>query len=132
MKPENLKSIVQMHDFRRDIMKSQITNNSSIVMDVLPWPNGYGFSGGDAWWQHTLNQSERDRLDDLLGLALLDNKVCEQLVVKRDVSLLAAFNLSEDTQRWLKGIKANTLKEFAQAVLTACNAAGGRMVPEAA
>ena len=113
-------------------MKHKNTKNGSVVMDVLPWPNGYGFSGGDAWWQHTLNQGERERLDDLLGLALLDNTVCEQLVVKRDASLLAAFNLSEDTQHWLTGIKASTLKEFAQAVLTACEAATRMMTTAAA
>ena len=66
---------------------------TTIVMDVLPWPGGYGFNGADAWWQHTLSQSERERLDDLLGLALLDNTVCEQLVVKRDTSLLRSFKL---------------------------------------
>lgn len=90
-----------------------------VVMDVLPWPSGYGFNGADAWWQHTLNQSERERLDDLLGLALLDNNFCEQLVVKRDPSLLRTFDLSEDTQQWLVGIQASTLKEFAQAIVAA-------------
>ena len=95
------------------------THKTSVVMDVLPWPNGYGFSGADAWWQYTLSQSERDRLDDLMGLALLDKNVCEQLVVERAPSLLRAFGLSEDTQRWLTSIKANTLKEMAQAVLAA-------------
>ena len=113
-------------------MNHTMTNNPSVVMDVLPWPNGYGFTGGDAWWQHTLNQCERDRLDDLLGLALLDNTICEQLVVERDASLMAAFNLSEDTQRWLTGINANTLKEFAQAVLSARDSAYSGTVPEAA
>ena len=106
-------------------MKRTMTPNNSVVMDVLPWPNGYGFSGGDSWWDNTLNQSERERLDNLLGLALLDNKVCEQLVVKRDTSLLAAFGLSEDTQRWLSGIKANTLKEFARAVMAVSNSYQG-------
>ncbi|MHB8628027.1 MAG: hypothetical protein ACYDEO_17705 [Aggregatilineales bacterium] len=102
-------------------MNRNVTQNTSVVMDVLPWPNGCGFSGGDVWWQYTLSQSERERLDNLLGLALLDNKVCEQLVVKRDTSLLAAFDLSEETQRWLTRINASTLKEFAQAVLAAFN-----------
>jgi hypothetical protein len=97
-------------------MKQTTNGNTSLVMDVLPWPSGYGFSGADAWWQHTLSQNERDRLDDLLGLALLDKDVCEQLVAKRDASLLSAFGLSEDTQRWLTSIKASTLKELAQAV----------------
>ena len=105
---------------------------TSVVMDVLPWPNGYGFSGGDAWWDNTLRQTERERLDNLLGLALLDNKVCEQLVVKHDTSLLAAFGLSEDTQRWLAGIKASTLKEFARAVLAVSNPYQGGPASEAA
>ncbi len=92
-------------------MFSNVTHKTPVVMDVLPWPNGYGFKGGDTWWQHTLSQSERERLDDLLGLALLDKDVCEQLVVKRDSSLLAAFGLSEETQQWFARIKASTLKE---------------------
>lgn len=100
-------------------MNRTTPSTTPIVMDVLPWPSGYGFNGADAWWQHTLKQSERERLDDLLGLALLDNTICEQLVVKRDPSLLRTFDLSEDTQRWLVGIQASTLKEFAQAIVAA-------------
>ena len=110
----------------------KLTHSTPVVMDVLPWPNGYGFTGGDVWWQHTLSQSERERLDDLLGLALLDKNVCEQLVVKRDPSLLGAFDLSEDTQRWLAGIKASTLKELAQAVLAAANPYRNKAASEAA
>jgi hypothetical protein len=107
-------------------------HNTPVVMDVLPWPSGSGFRGGDAWWQHTLNQSERDRLDDLLGLALLDSHVCEQLVVHRDPSLMTAFGLSEDTQRWLTGIKASTLKDLAEAMLTASDLCRNEGVSEAA
>jgi hypothetical protein len=102
-------------------MNRTMTLNTPVVMDVLPWPSGHGFTGGDVWWQHTLSQSERDRLDNLLGLALLDKNVCEQLVIERDPSLLAAFDLSKDTQRWLTNIKASTLKELAKAVLAASN-----------
>ena len=87
------------------------------VMDVLPWPRGYGFTGGDTWWRHVLSQSERERLDNLIGLALLDGKVCQQLVAKRDPSLLSSFGLSQQTQDWLTGIKASTLKDFAQAII---------------
>ena len=108
------------------------THNAPVVMDVLPWPRGYGFAGGDVWWQHTLSQSERDRLDNLLGLALLDKNVCEQLVVERDPSLLDAFDLSKDTQRWLTNIKASTLKDLAKAVLAASNPYRNEGAPEAA
>ncbi len=113
-------------------MKHTTPRNNSVVMDVLPWPNGYGFNGGDGWWAHTLSQSERERLDDLLGLALLDKNVCDQLVGQRDPSLLQAFNLSAETQHWLTGIKASTLKEFAQAVLAQANSYRNEATPEAA
>ena len=112
-------------------MNHSITNTNSVVMDVLPWPSGYGFNGGDAWWQHTLSQGERERLDDLLGLALLDKGVCDQLVIHRDPQLLDAFALSGDTRHWLTSIKANTLQEFAQALLSA-NHAYSNGVAEAA
>ncbi len=100
-------------------MLTTVNDKKPVVMDVLPWPNGYGFRGGEVWWQYVLSQSERERMDDLLGLALLDKDICEELVVKRDVSLLAAFGLSEDTQEWFIHIKASTLKELAQGILAA-------------
>ena len=100
-------------------MKHTNSRTQTVVMDVLPWPDGCGFSGGDEWWQHTLSQTERERLDNLLGLALLDNKVCEQLVAQRDPSLFRAFDLSETTRRWLSSLKANTLKELAEAIVAA-------------
>ena len=90
-----------------------------VVMDVLPWPGGYGFKGGDNWWRHVISQSERERLDNLIGLALLDNKVCEQLVTKRDPALLSVFGLSKQTQDWLKSLQAGTLKELAQRIVAA-------------
>ncbi|SRR5258708_23510725 len=113
-------------------MKNITARNTPVVMDVLPWPGGYGFVGGDAWWEHTLSQGERERLDDLLGLALLDKAVCEQLVMRRDPSLLDAFGLSAETQRWLTGIEVSTLKEFAQAVLAALGPQQERIASEAA
>lgn len=93
-------------------------SDQSLVMDISPWPKGRGFSGSDAWWKHTLNQEERKRLDDLVGAALLDPDICERLVNKRDDSLLRAFGLSEETQGWLRGIKASSLVEFANAIVT--------------
>ncbi len=113
-------------------MSKTITHSRNVVMDVLPWPNGYGFSGAETWWKHTLSQSERDRLDDLLTLALLDSSVREQLVVKRDSSLLTAFDLSPQTQHWLRAIKAVNLEELAQAVLAVINSDLARNTPEAA
>ena len=113
-------------------MNQSISNTNSVVMDVLPWPSGYGFNGGDAWWQHTLSQGERERLDDLVGLALLDKNVCDQLIIQRDPKLLDAFALSLDTRHWLTAIKANTLQEFAQALLSASYAYQNGINAEAA
>ena len=77
-----------------------------MVMDV----NGYGFSGGDKWWRYVLSHSEHERLDNLIGLALLDSKICEQLVAKRDPALLSAFGLSEQTQTWLRDSEGHDAK----------------------
>lgn len=98
---------------------STTRHNPQLVMDVLPSAKGYGFSGGDAWWRYVLSHSERERLDNLIGLALLDTKICEQLVVKRDNALLSAFGLSEQTLTWLRDVKATTLKDLAQAIVAA-------------
>ena len=94
--------------------------NESPVMDVLPWPRGRGFSGAKAWWNYVLGKEERRRLDHLMGVALLDESICNRLVTERDGSLLTAFGLSEETQAWLRTIKATSLVEFAQAVVAAC------------
>lgn len=98
---------------------SYSVSSSPVVMDVLPWPSGFGFNGADAWWQHTLSQSERDRLDNLMGLALLDHDVQDRLLVQHDPSLLDAFNLSDDTRQWLGSIQVSSLKELAQAIVAA-------------
>jgi hypothetical protein len=73
----------------------------SVVMDVLPWPSGYGFGGRDNWWRHVFSQSERE------------------LVTKRDPALLSVFGLSKQTQDWLKSLQAGTLKELAQLIVAA-------------
>ncbi len=93
-------------------------NDQSPVMDVSPWPQGKGFTGAQKWWDYMLSQDERKRLDHLMGVALLDEEVRERLVTQRDASLLAAFGLSEETQGWLRGIKANTLVELAEAIVS--------------
>jgi hypothetical protein len=86
-------------------------------MDILPWPRGRGFSGAKAWWNYVLGKEEQRRLDHLMGVALLDDGICNRLVKERDGSLLTAFGLSEETQAWLRTITATSLVEFAQAVV---------------
>jgi hypothetical protein len=90
---------------------------STPVMDISPWPGGRGFVGNKEWWAHMLSQDERRRLDNLMGAALLDHGVRERLLTERDDSLLAAFDLSEETQAWLRNIQANSLDELASAIV---------------
>ncbi len=94
-----------------------LADQAPLVMDVLPWPHGHGFTGADTWWEYVLNQEEKLRLDHLMGVALLDEDVCDRLVNKRDHSLLTAFGLSEETQNWLETVQANSLIELAQAIV---------------
>lgn len=98
-------------------------NYTKAVMDVLPWPSGHGFAGTGTWWEYILSKGERQRLDNLMGLALLDQDVCDRLLTQRDASLLSAFGISEETQSWLRMIPATTLVEFAQAIISASPAA---------
>ena len=105
--------------------------DESPVMDVLPWPRGRGFSGANAWWNYMLGKEERRRLDHLMGVALLDEGICDQLVKERDGSLLTAFGLSEDTQAWLRTIKATSLVELAQAIVSAPHSALSAPMPSA-
>lgn len=94
-----------------------LRKSHEMVMDVLPWPKGQGFTGADAWWDYVLTKDEEQRLDHLMGLALLDEAICKKLLIERDPALLKAFGISDDTQRWLRTIPATSLVEFAQAIL---------------
>jgi hypothetical protein len=88
----------------------------NVITDVSPWPSGRGFSGGNAWWQHVLSQDERKRLDNLMGVALLDAEIGKQLLAGQDDTLFSAFGLSEETRQRLRSIQATTLVDFAQAI----------------
>lgn len=88
------------------------------VMDVLPWPQGHGFAGTGSWWEYVMSKEERARLDNLMGIALLDDDVCKRLVTDRDDNLLRAFGLSEKTRNWLHGIQASSLTELAQKLVS--------------
>ena len=87
------------------------------VMDVSPWPQGRGFEGSTVWWEDVMGRDEKQRLDNLMGVALLDADIRDRLVNKRDLSLLDAFGLSKETQNWLQEIKAHSLTELAQAIV---------------
>lgn len=87
-----------------------------MTTDIHPWPEGQGFEGGEAWWAYVRSRSEAERLDVLVGLALLHSEVRQRLLT-RDEALLAAFAFSEGTLRQLKSLHAATLTDFAQAIL---------------
>jgi hypothetical protein len=102
------------------------------VMDVFPWPHGQGFTGAELWWDYVLTLDEQKRLDSLLGAALLDEKIRECLLSHGDDSLLAAFGISPETQRWLRAVKADTLADLAQAILAEARRATLAVASEAA
>ncbi len=87
------------------------------TMDVLPWPDGHNFQGAADWWAYVLSKEESKRLDNLMGLALLDEDICRRLLKDHDPSLFNAFGLSAETQAWLRSIKATTLTELAEAIV---------------
>jgi hypothetical protein len=93
-------------------------SRQTLVMDVLPWPQGTGFKGGSAWWDYLLSKGESRRLDNLMGIALLDEEFSHRLLNDRDDRLLEPFGLSLETRAWLRSIKAKTLVEFAQAIVS--------------
>jgi hypothetical protein len=93
-------------------------SRQTLVMDVLPWPQGTGFKGGSAWWDYLLSKGESRRLDNLMGIALLDEDFGRRLLKDRDDRLLEPFGLSSETRAWLRTIQATTLTEFAQAIVT--------------
>jgi hypothetical protein len=86
-------------------------------MDVFPWPDGHGFQGTQEWWDHVLSQAERKRLDQILGMALLDETFCRRLLKDCDPTFLAPFDLTTETQAWLRAIQAGSLEEFAKKVI---------------
>jgi hypothetical protein len=75
-------------------------------------------SGGAAWWRYIMGEDEKQRLDHLMGMALLDETIRYRLVEKRDTSLLSDSGLSKETQTWLRTLPATSLTELAQAIIS--------------
>lgn len=94
-----------------------MTSLSSMVMDISPWPHGKGFNGGKEWWEYLSTKDERKRIDHLLGMALLDETIRQRLIDDRDESLFIAFGLSDSTRQWIRRIDAQSLSDFARAVI---------------
>jgi len=102
------------------LLKEQITMTiieQTSGVDMSLWPDRRGFESADAWWD-VMDRDEKQRLDNLMGVALLDTEVRERLVNKRDKSLLTAYGLSQETQNWIREINATSLIELAQAIVS--------------
>jgi hypothetical protein len=91
-------------------------NETKLVMDISPWPQGHGFAGGSTWWDHIRTRDEQQRLDSLMGVALLDADICERLLSGSDDSLMTAFGISEETQTRLRSAQATDLTDLAEAL----------------
>jgi len=89
------------------------------VTEISPWVSEKRFSGSVVWWDYVLSKSERQRLESLIGMALLDAAICKRLIQEHDESLFEAFGLSAETREWLKLLHANSLIELAEAITTA-------------
>ena len=68
------------------------------------------------WRGFLLSAEEKRRIDQLMGSALLDESLCDLLVNKRDLSVMASFGLSFETQKWLRSVEAASLEELAQEI----------------
>ena len=68
------------------------------------------------WRGFLLSADEKRGIDRLMGSALMDDSMRDLLVNKRDLSLMASFGLSLETQNWLRSIKASSLEELAQEI----------------
>jgi len=110
--------------------QSYFTPSLPTVVDV--WPNGFAFGNADVWAHPALTQTESERLDHLIGLALVDAKIRDRLIVQHDPSLLDAFDLTEVMRQWLASVKAGTLEELAQAIVATSNPSRRWQVSQAA
>lgn len=75
------------------------------------------FQRPSVWQGFLVTNDEKQRIDRMMGSALLDETLCHRLVKDRDTSIMSAFNLSTETQRWLCSIRASSLDEMAQAIV---------------
>ena len=72
--------------------------------------------------------SDKEKLDRLFGMALLDNRTYHRLVHDRDRSLLAEYGISEDVQDRIVSIHADNLSQLAQDLMPSFAPAAHQMV----
>ena len=65
-----------------------------------------------------LTRQEKQRVDNLMGNALLDEGVRKRLLYNKDDTLLATYGLCEETRAIFRNIHATSLAELAQAIVS--------------
>lgn len=92
-----------------------------LSLTVLPLTNAVCmnvqivFKSEDLWRQTVLGVNESERLNYLLGLALVDEDMC-YLLMTGDSEFCAEWELSEQTREWVRSVQALSLEEFAIAL----------------
>lgn len=77
----------------------------------------FKFQRPNVWPGFLLSQEERQRIDRMMGCAMLDDTLCRRLVKDRDTAVMSAFELSIETQNWLCSMSVSTLDEMAQEIV---------------
>ena len=121
---------------KQDLFAGTKTNSTANRPSAQLSPTQPGLSAPRANHHFSWNSSpvlsadDRESLDALVGQAMLNTRICDRLIGSRDERLLSEFGLSEAARRWVSGIEAVTLKDFAQALLAAFQPGfnGGRAV----
>ncbi len=86
------------------------------IIDIYPWPNGLEFRTAEDWWYYVREQGEENKLDLLMTMALLSDKVC-QLLLAHDQALFDRFQLSPQTTDRIRTIHADSLTVFAMVLV---------------
>lgn len=69
-------------------------------------------------WRHAIPQHEMQKLDVLMGEALLSESLRQRLLVEKDESLFEQYGLSTQIRQMLRTITSTSLTELAQTILT--------------
>ena len=64
-----------------------------------------------------LIEDEREKLDRLIGSAMLDSETYNRLVVERDAALFEEFALSPVSRHFISGLQTVSLAEIADAIV---------------
>lgn len=93
-----------------------MTKTSIPTIDIYPWPNGLGFSGLEAWWAYVRQQTDNEKLDLLMTMALMSSAICERLLI-HDPDLFKHFRFSALTLERLSAIQVTSIEAFAAALI---------------